>query len=168
MNSNRFKLIDNYYKDISHSEDRIKELRLNTQKIVKISELTSKLKYNFIIKTEVLSENLIEEIWRDFISKKFDIDNNKNLDIINFAGLENNNCLLLEKLFISHLDSPNEDLIMIYSKNSSEIIYYLKSYQIINDCKISLPFHTIRIPVSDIYDKFNKNLQEGEIMIACL
>ena len=98
----------------------------------------------------------------------FNIKNSKNLDIINFAGLENKNCILLENLFLSHIDSPNEDLIMIYSKGSSEIIYYLKSYQIINEKKISLPYHTIRIPSYDIYQKFDSKLLDGEIMISCL
>lgn len=168
MNSNRSKFIDNYYEDIVKSEDRIEELKLNTKKIVKISELTSKLKFNFIIKTKILNDELINEIWKDFIAKKFNIKNSKNLDIINFAGLENKNCILLENLFLSHIDSPNEDLIMIYSKGSSEIIYYLKSYQIINEKKISLPYHTIRIPSYDIYQKFDSKLLDGEIMISCL
>lgn len=135
-------------------------------KIQKISELTHKLKFNFILKSDLLCYDFFDIIREDFISTKFNLKIPKNKAIIELAGLEMHNSILLEKLFLSHFNNKNEDLIMIYCKNSPQISYYLKSYQVINKDKIDLPFFKTKMPVNN--NLLNNYLKDGEIMISCL
>lgn len=142
---------------------------IKKQKIIsKISRLTPNLKFNNIINSNILNYNLFNCIWEDFVSKKFKIKTNIYYNIIDFSSKELENSNILKNIFISHLNSYNEDLIMIYKKNSDQVVYYLKSYQIINTDKISLPFHKFKMPIYEMFDYLNKHLKDNEIIISTL
>lgn len=156
--------IDTIVKD--HKE--IIKIEENIKKLERISILLKDLKNNFIIKSNIIDYNLIDSIWIDFIAKKYNIKHNYNNNIVYLAANEINNSCKLEELFVTHVDSLDEDLIMIYNKKQKEIIYYLKSFQIINKNKVSLPFHKLTLSTKDITSELDDKISENEILISCL
>lgn len=155
----------NYY-NIKLSYIIMNNLKYDVAKLDKVSELLPVLSFRTIIKNKYLNYDMIKYIWLDFISKKYNLPINK---VYNIVNITNDQLTLfgIENIFSTHVESKNEDLILFYQYNSDEVLYFLKSYQIINKNNISLPFHFISVPVDDNFkNKFD--LKPGEIFINCL
>lgn len=144
------------------------ELEEDLKKLERVSYLLKDLKTNFVIKSKVIDYNLLDSIWIDFIAKKYNLNNQINNNIFYLAGKELDNSCRIENLFITHIDSLDEDLIMIYNKKQKEIIYYLKSFQIINKNKIALPFHKVKLSTEDFISTLDDKIKDDEILISCL
>lgn len=151
---------------LKYKINNLSELECNISKIMCVSELINKLKFSFILQTDILNYDIIDSIWLDYISQKY--KNNRNHEIINFAVKEFNNSCILEKIFSTYIEAPTEDLVMVYQKGASQIIYYLKSYKIINKQQIPLPYYRIDIPTLNLFDTFNDSLEDNEILISCI
>ena len=160
--------LNNLYNDIDDIIKKRQFLESETAKLNKVSELIKKLKHNYIIESDIIDYDLIDSIWLDYVSSKFNIKNTKNENIVNIAGKDMTSSCLLENIFTTYIDSQDEDLVMIYKKGAPEIIYYIKSYQIINKNKISLPYHRIVVPVHTIQVVFDEQLYDDEILVSCI
>ena len=110
------KIKDNINEMLNNVIKEQTETEYNILKLTRITELISKLKFSFIMKTEFIDYDIIDSIWIDFIDKKFQINACKNNKIIELAGKELHNSCILENIFSTHLNSDSEDLIMIYKK----------------------------------------------------
>lgn len=159
--------LNNLTDNIDDIKSKCQFLESETKKINKVSELIKKLKHNFILKSDI-QYNTIDSIWLDYISTKYKIKYCRDSNIIDIAKNDITNSCLLENVFSTYINSPDEDLIMIYKKGEPEIIYYIKSFQIINQNKISLPFHRITIPIQSIQQVFEEKLYDGEILVSCI
>ena len=158
-------IIKKYEKDAS-----LIKLENKNNILIKINNLVNTLDTNIIIKTDILDYDLINYIWINFIAKEFNLKDNYNnyFKIAKFGSLETDNSCIIENIFNFHIQTFKDDLIMVYHHNSNEINYYLKSFDIINYNKVSLPFFHISLPIfdNDIFNDFNSILNPGECFIC--
>jgi len=138
--------------------------------INKVGELIDQVENQIVIKSKLLNYDVLDQIWKDFVCK--DINIKGKIDyykILQFTGENESNNYLIESIFIPHIKNRTEDLILVYQQGSMEMLYYIKSFDLLNQVNhFGLPYFSIRVPVSDLFLKTAEFLKENEFIISSM
>ena len=136
--------------------------------ITKVGEMIDKIDNQIIIKSKLLSYDLFDQIWKDFVCKDYNLKGKIDYQkIINFTQENETNNYIIESILLPHIKSRKENLILVYKYGSTEMVYYIKSFDLLNKLEhIALPYFTIRVPVSESFLKNADFLVENEFIIS--
>jgi len=142
---------------------------INYLKLEKISELIENIKYQNIIETENLTYNKLDLLWKDFVAKEMGLRYKNEIspsDLIELSK-QPETSIIIESIFLPYTTSEKESLIMVYKKGSPEILYYIKSYNLLKELNtIELPYFTIRVPISKYFLESLDFLKDNEIIFS--
>ena len=150
---------------IIKSVKKVKRELLILRKMDKIIEMMKDTLNCVIMESKVVDYNLIKELWSNFICSKcnFKQFNYRKSDIVDLAVKEQDNSNFLQDLLSDHIDSFDDNLIMIYKKGCDTILYLLKSESILYEDEYMPPYflHTFN------YDFVNldETLYDNELAI---
>lgn len=110
----------------------------------------------------------ILNVWRSFLKNRF-IDEDDKLEIDNLKSIykiaknEETLGMLLEECFKGQLNEVYDDLLLIYIKESDDLLILYKSYKLLeNDSKIKLPFWNYLINCKSVNEKISKLYKKKE------
>lgn len=151
---------------IIKSVGKVKRELLVFRKMDKIIEMMKDTLNCVIMESEVVDYNLIKELWSNFISSKYRFKqfNYRESDIVDLAVKEQDNSNFLQDLLSEHIDSFDDDLIMIYKKGCDTVLYLLKSESILYEDEYMPPYflHTFDY---DFVELNENTLYDNELLI---
>ena len=110
----------------------------------------------------------ILNVWRSFLKNRF-MDEDDKLEINNLTSIykiaksEETLGMLLEECFKRQLNEVYDDLLLIYIKESDDLLILYKSYKLLeNDSKIKLPFWDYLINCKSVNEKITKLYKKKE------
>jgi len=153
-------------KSIIKSVEKMKRKLLVFRKMDKIIEMMNDTLNCVIMESKIVDYGLIKEIWSNFICSKYNFKqyNYRESDIVDLAIKESDNSSFLQDLLSEHIDSFDDDLIIIYKKDSDTVLYLLKSESILYEDEYMPPYflHTLDYDFVELNDN---TLYDNEFVI---